>query len=78
MVLQVFLAPKENLPKKASRVSVDSMGILVVQGFLERGVHLEFQALVDQELLERRAVKADLDFLVSQEHLVLKESQVKV
>lgn len=73
-----YLAIKENQPKRASRVSVDHLETLVLLGHQERGVHLACQALVDQENLERRAVRGDQAFLDLLDHLAQKVSQVKV
>lgn len=77
MAYQVYLASKENLPKRASRVSVDQVGIQVLLGLQEEGVHLVCQASVDQENLERRAVREVRAFLELPDHLVPKVSQVK-
>lgn len=74
---QVSPAPKENQRKRASRVSVDQGGTLVLSDLKERGVHLVCQASVDQEKLERRAVKGDRVSLELLDHLVQKVSQVK-
>lgn len=70
MASQVYLVSKESRPKRASRVSVDHLGTLVLLGLRERGVHLACQALVDQEKLERRAVRGDRAFPDLPEHLV--------
>lgn len=70
MAPQVFLVPKENPQKRASRVSVDQLGTLVLLGLRESGVHLACQASVDQESLERRAIRGDKAFLELPEYLV--------
>lgn len=77
MDTQVSPAPKENQQKKASRVNVDQGGTLVLLDLKERGVHLVCQASVEQEILERRAVKGDRVSLDLLDHLVQKVSQVK-
>lgn len=70
MASRVYLASKENLPKQASRVSVDQTGTLVLLGPRERGVLLVCQASVNQESLERRGVRGDQAFLDHLEYLV--------
>lgn len=75
MVHQDFLALKENLPERASRVNVDQMVILVLLALQERGVPLVCQALVDQDRLEIRAVRGIQEFLDILGDLVRKVSQ---
>lgn len=68
-----WTSPFSNLAfrqKRASRVSVDQLGTLVLLGLRERGVHLACQASVDQESLERRAIRGDKAFLELPEYLV--------
>lgn len=73
-----YLALKENQPKRASRVSVGHLETLVLLGHQERGVHLAYQASVDQEKVEKRAARGDQASLELLDHLVQKVSQVKV
>lgn len=77
-VFQVHLGSKENLLKKASRVSVDQMASQVLLDHQVRGVHLASQASVGQVNPEKRALQEDQAFLELLDYLVPKVSREKV
>lgn len=59
-------------PKRASRVNVDQMGTLVLLALLEKEVPLVCLVLADLEILERREVREEQDFLELLGYLVSK------